>query len=212
LKGRKLIKEIIVPIEHGAAYYVDKGQVQRVIMIDGPQVGDWIAFNRHNFKEHYCPTHSYVMNSVKGTGNGKRIRDFYSRPPQMNVMFTAIEDTVGTHWVMNGAKCTPQRYETWGIKGPHRSCFQNLSEAIAPYGLTHEDVPDVFNMFMNVEYDADGRYRIVAPVAGKGGYIDMLAKMDCLVALSACPAGDVSDVNGSGKDKGNERMKVEIWE
>jgi uncharacterized protein YcgI (DUF1989 family) len=208
----KLVKEILVPAEHGAAYWVSKGQTQRVIMVDGPQVGDWIAFNRDNLKEHYDPTHTYIMNSSQGTGNTRAFRDFYSRPPHLNVMFTVTADTVGTHWVLSGGKCTPQRYVIFGARGPHRSCFENLAEAITPYGLTPEDVPDVFNMFMNVEYDEEGEYHIKAPVAGKGGYIDMLAKMDCLVALSACPAGDVSLVNGEGSNKGNKPLKVEIWE
>lgn len=208
----KLVKEILVPAERGIAYHVKKGQTQRVIMIDGPQVGDWTAFNADNFKEYFDSAHTYVMNSAAGTGNDKAIRDFYSRPPQLNVMFTVTADTVGTHWVLSGAKCTPQRYELFGAKGPHRSCFGNLVEAIAPFGLTPEDVPDVFNMFMNVEYDQQGHYHIKAPAAGKGGYIDMRAEMDCLVALSACPAGDVSLVNGEGPDKGNKRLKVEIYE
>ena len=88
----------------------------------------------------------------------------------------------------------------------------NLVEALEPHGLTPEDVPDVFNMFMNVSYDDEGRYHIHGPVAGKGGYIDMRAEMDSLVALSACPAGDVSFVNGEGEEQGNKRLKVEIWE
>ncbi|MEE9198184.1 MAG: urea carboxylase-associated family protein, partial [Dehalococcoidia bacterium] len=204
--------EILIPAEHGAAYYVKKGQTQRVIMVEGPQVGDWIAFNASNFKEHFDPAHSYIMNSAQGTGNDKRIRDFYSRPPHLNVMFTVTEDTVGTHWVVNGGKCTRQRYDLFGVKGHHRSCFDNLAEAIAPHGLTPEDVPDVFNMFMNVEYDENGQYQFRPPAAGKGGYIDMRANMDCLVALSACPAGDVSVINGEGPEAGNKPLKVEIWE
>ncbi|MCH8087491.1 MAG: urea carboxylase-associated family protein [Chloroflexi bacterium] len=208
----KLVKEILVPAERGVAYHVKKGQTQRVIMVDGPQVGDWIAFNVNNFKEHFCPTHSYIHNNVAGTGTNTAIRDFYSRPPHLNIMFTVTADTVGTHWVMSGGKCTPQRYKFWGVEGHHRSCFENLAEAIDPFGLTPEDVPDVFNMFMNVEYDQQGHYHIKAPAAGKGGYIDMRAEMDCLVALSACPAGDVSLVNGEGPDKGNKPLKVEIYE
>ena len=212
MKGRKLIKEVMIQAEHGAAYFVNKGQIQRVIMIDGPQVGDWTAFNALNLKENYDSSHSFVMNSANGTGNIKAIKNFYSRPPHLNVMFTTISDTVGTHWVICGAKCTPQRYKAWNINGSHRSCFGNLVEVLAPHGVTPEDVPDVFNMFMNVEYDSTGHYNIVPPVSGRGGYIDMQAEMDCLVALSACPAGDVSMVNGSGANKGNKRLKVEIWE
>ena len=33
----------------------------------------------------------------------------------------------------------------------HRSCQDNLAEVLAPYGLGEDDVPDVFNAFMNVD-------------------------------------------------------------
>ena len=212
MEGKKLVQELIVPVERGIAYRVNRGQIQRVIMIDGPQVGDMAVFNADNHRETFDPAISYIYNSVQGTGTGKRIRDFYSRPPHINVMLTVTEDTVGSHWVVNGGKCTPFRYKLMGVDGYHRNCFDNLAEAIAPYGLTPEDVPDVNNMFMNVENDEDGRYQFLPPTGGKGDYIDLRAEMDCLVAMSACPAGDQSIINGEGPDAGNKRLKIEIWE
>ena len=49
--------------------------------------------------------------------------------------------------------------------------------------------------------------------AKKGDYTDFLAHMDCLVALSACPANItdaawVVDINGGS----NKALKVEIYE
>jgi hypothetical protein len=82
-----------------------------------------------------------------------------------------------------------------------------LAEAIAPFGLSPEDVPDVFNMFMKVEYAQDGTYELRPSPAQTGDYIDLEANMDCLVALSACP-GALTVVN----DGVNKPLKVEIWE
>ncbi len=212
MDGKRLVEEILIPAEHGAAYHVKKGQTQRVIMVDGPQVGDWTCFNAHNLKEHLDPANSYIINSLQGTGDDRTIRDLYSRPPHINVMFTITADTVGTHYVTCGARCTLKVLKILGAKDNHRNCFDNLAEAIAPYGLTPEDVPDVFNVFMNAGSDEHGQFSIRPPVVGKGGYIDMLANMDCLVALSACPGGDVTIVNGEGPDQGNRPLKVEIWE
>ena len=212
VEGRKLLKELVVPAEGGLAYEVREGQVQRIVMVDGPQVGDMAVFNVDNYKETFDPDTSYIYNAVEKTGTDKHITYYYSRAPHQRVMFEVLEDRVGTHFVLNGSKCTPKRFELMGVEGYHRNCFDNLAEAIAPYGLTPEDVPDVCNLFMHVGFDAEGRYAILPPTGGKGDYIDMLAQMDCLVALSACPAGDLTGINGEGADAGNKRLKVEIWE
>ncbi|MFC1929782.1 DUF1989 domain-containing protein [Chloroflexota bacterium] len=205
---KKLIQEILIPAEHGAAYIVKKDQTQRVIAIEGPQVGDMIMFNQHDYKEVFDDDMSYIYNSAMGTGNAKRLKYFFSRRPWCNIMFEATDDKVGVHFAILGGSCDRKRYELTGIKEYHRNCFDNLVEAIAPYGLKPEDVPQIFNLWMNVEPDPE-KYRIMPPVVKKGDYIDLLAHMDCLVALSACPGGDVLPVNGEG---GNKPLKVEIWE
>jgi uncharacterized protein YcgI (DUF1989 family) len=205
---KKLVQEIMVPKEHGAAYIVKKGQTQRIITIDGPQVGDMAIFNEHNYKEIYDDDMSYIYNSAQGTGNARRIKYFYSRHPWSNILFEVIEDMVGNHFAICGGKCDRKRYELLGMKEYHRNCFDNIAEAIAPYGLEPENIPDVFNLFMNVSPDPEN-YQILPSTAKKGDHIDMLAHMDCLVALSACPAGDVFPINGEG---GNKPLKVEIWE
>ena len=212
IEGRKLLKELMVPAEGGLAYEVHKGQVQRIEMVDGPQVGDMAVFNAKNYKETFDPDTSYIFNSAQKTGTDKFITYFYSRAPHLRVMFKVLDDRVGTHFVMNGSKCTAKRYELMGLEGYHRNCFDNLAKAIEPHGLTPEDVPDVNNLFMHVGFDADGHYGFRPPTGHKGDYIDMLAEMDCLVALSACPAGDVTVINGEGAEAGNKRLKVEIWE
>src|SRR2546422_155130 len=104
-------------------------------MVGGPQVGDMAIFNAHNLKETFDPDTSYVYNSVQGTGTDKRITYFYSRAPHLRVMFRVTDDKVGIHWVMNGSKCAAKRYELMGLRGYHRNCFDNLAEAIAPFGL-----------------------------------------------------------------------------
>lgn len=48
IEGCKLLQELIVPAEGGLAYEVRKSQVQRIVMVDGPQVGDMAIFNVDN--------------------------------------------------------------------------------------------------------------------------------------------------------------------
>ena len=203
---KKLAEEIHIPKEHARAFQVGTGQTMRLIEIEGLQCADVAIFNAHNYRETYDPAVSYLLNSHLGTGNSKTLKYLYSRPPKMDIMFTITDDKVATNWVMSGCRCNSKLYEQQGIEGYHRNCQDSLAEAIAPFGLTSLDVPDVFNAWMNVEYP-DGRYEIGSAPTVKGDYIDFLAHMDCLVAISACPE-DFSPVNGGV----TKPLKVEIFD
>ena len=87
------------------------------------------------------------------------------------------------------SRCSRRMLELMGRDTGDRTCDQSLTEALAPYGLTADDVPaDVFNVFMNSELHEDGTFTRKAPTAMKGDYIDLLAEMDILAAISACPS------------------------
>ena len=209
----KLIDEILVPAEHGRGWRLNAGQKMRIIAIEGPQVGDLAVFNAHDYGEIYDPAYSWLTNDRQGTGNGYKIRYLYSRPPWFNTMLEVTDDKVERHWVVCGARCNLLSYERRGSirKGEyHRSCQDNLAEVIGEFGMPPERVPDVFNLWMNVEHSADMSPEIKEARCQKGDYIDFLAHMDCLIALSACPSSEkgISVINGDV----NKPLKAEIWE
>jgi len=123
-------------------------------------------------------------------------------------MFTVIGDTTKVHFVWNAARSSPKIYAMRDKVDvpPHRSCQTNLAEAIAPYGLSVDEVPDVFNVFMNV--DITGNKFVINPcTATKEDYIDLRAEMNALVAVSACPSDRA--VTNAGKIK---PLKVQIFD
>lgn len=200
-------QEIIIPAGFARAFHVNKGEILRIGQVEGGQVGDVIIFNAHDFRERFNVSESVVLNAFEGTGNLKYITKFYSQPSRENLMFTVVEDTTKVHFVWNGARCSPKIYSIRDKVSvpPHRSCQTNLAEAIAPYGLSADDVPDVFNVFMNVDVEGD-RFVIKPPVVGKDDYIDMRAEMDCLVAVSACPSDRATTNAGRIKP-----LKIQIY-
>ena len=88
----------------------------------------------------------------------------------------------------------------------HRSCTDNFADALREFGLKLEDVysPSVLNAFANVYLDpkGDGTIRIEPPRSEKGDYIEFLAEMDVLVAVSACPDDRSAMNDHSCKDIG----------
>jgi len=68
------------------------------------------------------------------------------------------------------------------------TCHTALMEAVHPYGLNELDVHDVFNIFMCSGFTRDTHeYFVKASPARAGDHIDIIADVDVLVALAACP-------------------------
>ena len=197
---KRLIKEFVIPASDGEAFEVMKGQVLRIIEVEGKQVGDVCVWNLHNFKEclDTVMTGWYNRNFYKA----KRL---YSCAPDSNVMFTIIDDKVGVHYL--GGRCTARHYEIWYNSKDHPNRQDILAKSIEPYGLTPYDVHGAYSVFMNVEITKEGEPIVKTPLSEKGDYIDMVAEMDCLVAISACPA-DKSPCN----DYKPKPLKIKIFE
>lgn len=192
----KIVHDIVIPAGAGHALVVLRGQILRLHIVAAPQVGDCAFFNAHDYREQFHVGQSWALNQFRKTGNARSFQHFYSKPPRENVMFTTIADTCANHWGNMGGRCSRRMYELRnGITGAHRSCQENLTEALAPYGITGDDIGDIFNVFMNVEQDGDGNFTIKPSSAVVGDYIDLRAEMDVLAAVSACPS-DGSAVNG----------------
>ncbi len=189
--ARKVVQDTVIPARHGMAFQVKKGQVLRIYLVEDKQVADIVFYNANDYKEWFHVGQTWTINGHLGTGTGKSFKHFYSKPPRENVMLTVVEDSVKVHWGNNGARCSRRSWERRGRADQDRSCQENLEEALAPYGLTGDDVGDCFNLFLNVDLDDDGGFNIRGPTAMKGDYIDLLAEMDILTAISACPADTV---------------------
>ena len=191
----RLVAEFVIPARHARAFEVARGQIFRIHQIEGGQVGDCVFYNARDYKEMFHVGQSWAINGILGTGTSKSFKHFYSKPPRENVMLTTVADTVKNHWGNMGGRCSRRLYELRDRTTDHRSCQENLTEALEPYGLTGDDVFDIFNVFMNVELYPDGSFRMKPTEVDKDDYIDLKAEMDVLAAISACPA-DTSPTNG----------------
>ncbi len=176
-----IAEEFIIPECEGRVFTVRQGQTLRITEIEGAQAADMIAFNLIDMKESFS-----AWLTRQHSRSFRNAQKLYSKLPAGNVMFTVLTEKEGVYWLSEG-RCNRIRYERAGIKGYHRNCQDILAECIKPYGMTAYDVPDVFNIFMNAILHEDGTYEFKASPVNKGDYVDLLAEMDCLCAISACP-------------------------
>jgi len=199
---RRVLEDCVIPAGQGKAFLVPRNAVLRIHLVEDRQVGDCCFFNANDHREVFHVGQSWALNVMLGTGNAKSFRHFYSKPPRENVMLTVLEDTVRNHWGNMGGRCSKRLYELRDGDRDHRSCQENLAEALAPFGVSGDDIVDIFNVFMNVEVRPDGSFTILPPSAKKGDYIELRAEMDVLAAISACPADRNATNDGRAKPLG----------
>ena len=162
------------------AFLVNKGQRLRMTDVAGKQVGDFIAYNADNPGEKLSQarTRAFPKNLYATKGSS-----IYS--DKDNTMFTIVEDTCGTHDLI-WQPCSKWVYKNrFGVD--QDGCAELLAGALKDFGYPQVDVVDPFNLFMKTLIHPNGELEIVEPDSRAGDFIELLAEMDCLCALSTCP-------------------------
>lgn len=193
IAGRRRVLTDTIPPRNGRAYVVEAGHILRVSCPEGPQVGDFIAFNRDDPAERFWSARTRVIH-----GAHLRVGDrLWSCPPLTRPMLTLIADTLDHPALPHGARahdllfcrCDARHYElVHGLDGA-RNCNDNLAEAITPFGLAPSDVHDPFNIFMTTGLNDEGQPFYLPSTSRKGDHVELYAEIPCLVAVSACPGG-----------------------
>ncbi|GGO97870.1 DUF1989 domain-containing protein [Stakelama pacifica] len=176
----------VIPERSGTAFRLNKGQVLTVIDPKGEQVADLLAFNADDLNE--------VISSGRTLDYAETIRlttghKLYSN--RSGVMLEIIQDTVGRHDFLLTPCSVDTFHHFYPDQPPHRGCFGNLAEALAPYGVKEDDIPVAFNCFMNVPIDGEtGELKVLPPISKAGDRIELRAEMDLIIGLTACSAPD----------------------
>lgn len=172
-----------IPERSGTAFRLDQGQRLTVIDPRGVQVADLLAYNAEDVDEVISSGRTLDYAETIRLTTGHILYSNRSRP-----MLEIVEDTVGVHDFL----LTPCSYDTfhhfYPDLPPHRGCFGNLAEALAPHGVTPDRIPIAFNCFMNVPVDASGRLSVLPPISMAGDHISFRAAMDLVIGLTACSA------------------------
>jgi uncharacterized protein YcgI (DUF1989 family) len=189
----------IIPAGYGYALQLRQGECVKIINISGTQVVDTWAFCAEDLTHVMSMEHSRVQNgTLSAKVGGSYLTD--RREPILKVV---ADTSPGIHDTIMAA-CDARRYELLGCTAAHRSCAENLKEALAALGISLKDrVPQPLNLFMNIPISPDGELTQGSPLGSPGEYVTLMALRDCVVAMSACPQ-DITPING------NMPMDVEV--
>jgi uncharacterized protein YcgI (DUF1989 family) len=166
----------------GVAFELKRGDLLRVIDVQGEQVSDLMAFAPDRV-ECLSSGRSIDYNDTIYLTTGHVLYSNRSTP-----MLTIVEDSVGRHDILY-APCSPEMFQKLYGYGPdHPSCFFNLAGELATFGVEPDRIGTTFNIFMNAALGGDGSIKVIPPISRAGDSILFRAETDLIVALTACSA------------------------
>lgn len=200
------VAEVIVPPRQARALRVPAGAFLRIDLPEGPQVGDLNLFNAANPDERFFSGKTRALHGTH-VSTGDRL---WSCLPFLRPMATITADSLawyGTdpfggrvHDVI-GTRCDPYTHHLLTGGSYHHCCHSNLTRALMAEGFAKDRaealVHDVLNVFMCTGFTPEGRYFMKASPARAGDHLEMLAEIDLLAVLSACPGGDCAAEHSS---------------
>ena len=175
----------VIEKQSGAAFRLKKGQKLKVIDPQGEQVSDMVLFNADDTREKISSgkTLDFEENILITKGD-----HLWSN--RSNKMVEIQEDTNGRNDFLL-APCSPETFKImYGNSDYHPSCFENLYTNLAKFDIEPDDIPTAFNIFMNVQFQPDGKLSVDPPMSKAGDHVIFEAKMDLIVGLTACSAED----------------------
>ena len=172
-----------LPPQTGVGFLLQHGQTLRIIDPQGEQVSDLMAFAQDDPREWLSSGRSIDYANTISLTTGHILYSNRSRP-----LLTIGEDTVGRHDFLL-TPCSPETFQIiYGSQEPHPSCFGNLVQNLAPFGIRPDDIPTTFNVFMNVLVGPTGELTIGPPTSKAGDYTEFRAERDLIVGVTACSA------------------------
>lgn len=181
---------VAIPARRGRACRLAAGQAIKIINTHGQQVVDTWCFNADD------PTEFMSMEHLRPTlgrifpAQGDELVTNRRRP----ILHFETDTANGAHDTLIAA-CDDYRYGLLGCEEYHDNCTDNLYAAIRQLGMHIPDCPSPLNLWMNIPVDADGNTSWGEPTSSEGDYVVLRARMDCVVAMSACPQ-DILPING----------------
>ncbi|QYX56658.1 DUF1989 domain-containing protein [Roseovarius sp. SCSIO 43702] len=206
--GARKVAEAVAAPRDACTFRVEAGQFFRITSVEGPQVGDLNLWHADNLDERFYSGKTRALHGTHLT-TGERM---WSSFPYLRPMATIVEDTLdwygrdafgGSVHDVIGTRCDPYTGNLLAGSQYHHCCHSNLTRALAgATGLDREAaeraVHDVLNVFMCTGFTADtGQYFMKASPVRPDDYLEFLAEIDLLGALSACPGGDCSAQHSS---------------
>jgi urea carboxylase-associated protein 1 len=173
----------IVPARAPWSGFLRKGQILRIVDLEGQQAVDALFYRADHFEERYSAQDTLREQKSAYIGLGSKLIS-----NEGNVMLTVVGDSCGQHDTSAGACSCESNTVRFGHHTRYmHACRENFALEIGKYGMGKRDLVSNINFFMNVPIEPSGELAIVDGVSAPGGHVDLKAEMDVLCLFSNCP-------------------------
>ena len=177
----EILIDTIVPPRTPWSGVINRGQVLRLIDLEGQQAVDFLCFNKTDPSERYHAANTIKVPRQIFIGQGSILRSSLA-----NAMMTVISDTCGKHDTIFGC-CSFEIDQVRYGKTNEECCQRNFERELAGHGIGPEHIVPNVNFFMYVPVDKNGDVEIKESLSKPGDYVDLRAEMDLIAVLSNCP-------------------------
>jgi urea carboxylase-associated protein 1 len=185
LPGEAMFRQVI-PAGDYWIETVKRGQVLRIVDVEGNQAADTLFFNAADVAERYSAVDTIREQRNVYLSCGSKLLSTAG-----NLMAEIVADTVGRHDTLGGACAAESNTVRYALeKRTMHACRDSYLLAVAQHdrlGLGKRDLSHNINFFMNVPVTADGGLTFADGLSGPGQYVELLAAMDLIVLISNCP-------------------------
>ncbi len=181
IPGATIREDVIVPAREPWSTKMRKGEILRIIDLEGQQAVDFLCYNADDSTDRYN-----AANTIKLNGNIYLGKDSGVWSVRARKLMTFVEDTCGSHDTLYGC-CSVEIDDVRFGKNNGRGCQGNFEAELAKHGLGAKDVVANINLFMYVPVETNGDVAIAPGISKAGDYVDLRAEIDVLAVLSNCP-------------------------
>jgi urea carboxylase-associated protein 1 len=164
---------------------IKRGQVFRIVDLEGNQAVDTLFFSAADTRERYSAVDTIRAQGSLYLSTGTRLMSVDGAP-----LLTIVADTCGRHDTIGGACSAESNTVRYGhrTRSMHncRDSFL-LAAARSSIPLSKRDMTANINFFMNVPVSPEGALTFADGISGGGKYVELAADKDVLCLISNCP-------------------------
>ncbi len=169
----------------GFTHVIARGQILRIVDLEGNQAADTLFYDAHDPSNHYS-----AVDTVREQGNIYLTTGTRLISTEGDVLLTIVADTCGRHDTLGGACAAESNQVRYAIDKKYMHACRDtflLVAACCTKELSKRDLTANVNFFMNVPVTPEGKLTFEDGVSGPGRYVELRAERDVRVLISNCP-------------------------
>jgi urea carboxylase-associated protein 1 len=186
LDPRDAVIDEICPAGEPWTKVIHKGQVLRILDLEGNQAVDTLFYNADDPQERYSAVDTIQRQAALYLTTGSQLIS-----TEGNLLLTIVADTCGRHDTLGGACAQESNTVRYALEKRYmHACRDNFVSAIQhdhAHHLSKRDITHNINFFMNVPVTPQGGLTFEDGISAPGKYVELRAEIDVVCLISNCP-------------------------